>query len=112
MKFEFSREKIALFLGVTCLLRNIVITKMTDKLFEGDEHSKIYALYRPTPPISLIEEILEKVPQKGLALDVGCGTGQNTRILAPYFGKVLGLDISETQIKIANENPLENVEFK
>ena len=99
-------------MGVTCLLRNIVITKMTDKLFEGDEHSKIYALYRPTPPISLIEEILEKVPQKGLALDVGCGTGQNTRILAPYFGKVLGLDISETQIKIANENPLENVEFK
>ena len=85
---------------------------MANKLFEGNEHSKIYALYRPTPPISLIEEILEKVPNKGLALDVGCGTGQNTRILSPYFDKVVGLDVSETQIKIANEDPMENVEFR
>ena len=96
-------------LSVTCY---VTLLSIQNDGQTGDEHSKIYALYRPTPPISLIEEILEKVPQKGYAVDVGCGTGQNTRILAPYFDKVLGLDISETQIKIANENPLENVEFK
>ncbi|PIO22443.1 hypothetical protein AB205_0008120, partial [Aquarana catesbeiana] len=39
----------------------------------------------------------------GFAVDVGCGTGQNTRILAPYFKKVLGIDISEAQAEEAKK---------
>ncbi|XP_073492000.1 uncharacterized protein [Aquarana catesbeiana] len=39
----------------------------------------------------------------GFAVDAGCGTGQNTRILAPYFKKVLGIDISEAQIEEAKK---------
>ncbi|PIO25053.1 hypothetical protein AB205_0120240, partial [Aquarana catesbeiana] len=39
----------------------------------------------------------------GFAVDVGCGTGQNTRTLSPYFKKVLGIDISEAQIEEAKK---------
>ncbi|XP_069497380.1 uncharacterized protein [Ambystoma mexicanum] len=38
-----------------------------------------------------------------LAVDVGCGTGQSTRVLAPHFQKVVGVDISEAQIGEAKE---------
>ncbi|XP_022096086.1 putative methyltransferase DDB_G0268948 isoform X2 [Acanthaster planci] len=48
-----------------------------------------------------------------LAVDVGCGSGQNTRPLAPYFEKVIGVDVSEAQIRAAQslENP-PNVDFR
>ncbi|XP_022095976.1 putative methyltransferase DDB_G0268948 [Acanthaster planci] len=48
-----------------------------------------------------------------LAVDVGCGSGQNTRPLAPYFEKIIGVDVSEAQIRAAQslENP-PNVEFR
>ncbi|GBM62590.1 hypothetical protein AVEN_34028-1, partial [Araneus ventricosus] len=35
------------------------------------------------------------------AVDVGCGNGQSTVILAPYFKRVHGSDVSETQIEQA-----------
>ncbi|XP_056390457.1 putative methyltransferase DDB_G0268948 isoform X2 [Hyla sarda] len=47
-----------------------------------------------------------------LAVDVGCGTGQSTRILAPHFEKVLGTDISEAQIEEAKKaNTFQNITF-
>jgi ubiquinone/menaquinone biosynthesis C-methylase UbiE len=36
-----------------------------------------------------------------MAVDVGCGTGQSTFNLAPYFKRVLGIDYSDSQIKQA-----------
>ncbi|GFU08321.1 methyltransferase DDB_G0268948 [Trichonephila clavipes] len=36
------------------------------------------------------------------AVDVGCGTGQSTLALAPYFQSVLGCDVSKSQILEAN----------
>ena len=33
----------------------------TDKLFEGSEHSKVYASFRPLPPLSLIKQISEYI---------------------------------------------------
>ena len=36
-----------------------------------------------------------------MALDVGCGTGQLTRSLVPYFDEVLGVDVSSAQIDVA-----------
>ncbi|XP_077128402.1 putative methyltransferase DDB_G0268948 isoform X1 [Ranitomeya variabilis] len=41
-----------------------------------------------------------------MALDVGCGTGRYTLPLAPHFKKVLGLDISESQISVAEQMTL------
>ena len=48
-----------------------------------------------------------------LAVDIGCGTGQSTRPLAPYFEKVLGFDISEAQLENARkEETPDNVEYR
>lgn len=34
-------------------------------------------------------------------MDLGCGTGQLTRQLAPHFQEVVGFDISEAQLEEA-----------
>ncbi|KAG8432595.1 hypothetical protein GDO86_017009 [Hymenochirus boettgeri] len=38
-----------------------------------------------------------------LAIDAGCGTGISTRMLAPYFQKVIGIDMSESQLSEARK---------
>lgn len=35
-------------------------------------------------------------------MDVGCGSGQATELLAPYFLTVVGIDISRAQLEIAD----------
>lgn len=37
------------------------------------------------------------------AVDVGCGSGQFTKLICDHFDHVTGVDISENQIKHANE---------
>ncbi|XP_040297189.1 putative methyltransferase DDB_G0268948 [Bufo bufo] len=43
-----------------------------------------------------------------MLVDVGCGTGRYTLPLAPHFKKVLGIDMSESQINVAKQNTLAN----
>jgi hypothetical protein len=68
----------------------IYIDIMTEKeLFEGEEHTKIYRLYRPDYPSVLFDFIKnfyfshaqthDNIP---LALDVACGNGQATVALS------------------------------
>lgn len=90
-------------------------------LFDNDKHSALYAMYRPIPPkeilVKSINYLKDQVkPDKDgvfdLAVDIGCGTGQVTGLLAPYFKKVIGMDLSKTQIQIAkSSNTLDNVEY-
>lgn len=40
---------------------------------------------------------------KGKALDFGCGVGRVTQALAAYFESVVGVDISETMIRLADK---------
>ncbi|CAF3839508.1 unnamed protein product [Rotaria magnacalcarata] len=48
-----------------------------------------------------------------LVIDIGCGTGQSTILLAPHFQRIIGYDISEYQIKKANEtNTHSNINYK
>lgn len=59
------------------------------------------------------EEFIEKVlgraeaagaqPGRGMAIDFGCGVGRLSRALSYRFDKVIGVDISETMIRIAGE---------
>ncbi|XP_078539468.1 putative methyltransferase DDB_G0268948 [Lissotriton helveticus] len=75
-------------------------------LFERKEHSKLYEKYMIREPEAVLRMILSYLEDKkgkpfGMAVDVGCGTGHSTRILAPYFEKVVGVDISESQIQEA-----------
>src|SRR4051812_43318420 len=37
------------------------------------------------------------------ALDFGCGIGRMTRALAAQYGRVIGLDVSDEMIRLANE---------
>ena len=48
-----------------------------------------------------------------MVVDVACGTGLFTRKLAPYFGKVLGVDRSLSQTDVANhsDNDVQNVKY-
>ncbi|XP_040212032.1 putative methyltransferase DDB_G0268948 [Rana temporaria] len=77
---------------------------MATRLFEGKEHASYYQKFRFEPSQEIIDLIFSYVDERlpkpyGFAVDVGCGSGQNTRILSPYFEKVLGTDISEAQLE-------------
>jgi SAM-dependent methyltransferase len=56
-----------------------------------------------------------KVPEDALVLDLGCGSGWATRLLAGYAlkGLVVGVDISDEMIEVARSSSkeFENVEF-
>lgn len=76
-----------------------------------------YAKYRPGPPLSLYKML--EAHQIGLpgqsVLDQGTGTGVFGRQLAKQGCKVVGTDMSETQIQFARElaqkDQLKNIEF-
>ncbi|XP_045914689.1 putative methyltransferase DDB_G0268948 [Micropterus dolomieu] len=90
---------------------------MTVRLFEGKDHATAYLQYRVAPH-ELISKIMSYVKKKSpnqlnLAVDVGCGSGQGTTLLAPYFSNVVGTDISSAQLEMAlvNSNP-PNVSYR
>jgi len=91
---------------------------MAHRHFEGKAHAMLYAKYRPVPPQELIQKIVNFIKEKyagsmDFAIDVGCGSGQSTQFLAPYFTKVLGTDVSKAQIDEALGNNIsKNVTFK
>ncbi|XP_014431151.2 putative methyltransferase DDB_G0268948 [Pelodiscus sinensis] len=67
-----------------------------------------YQKYRFSPPENLQKVIFSYLEEKKLApmrlaVDVGCGSGQSTCILAARFEEVVGTDISEAQIQAAKE---------
>ncbi|XP_074514324.1 putative methyltransferase DDB_G0268948 isoform X1 [Sebastes fasciatus] len=83
---------------------------MTYRLFEGKDHASAYQKYRFTPPDELKNIIIQYLDKKKgqphvLAVDLGCGTGQNSRLMAPHFQEVLGIDISESQLEEARAVP-------
>ena len=86
------------------------------RLFESPQHACLYAQYRPDPPAALISRVLEFVRRTApleRAVDVGCGSGQNTRLLAPHFTSVLATDISPAQIaEAAATNPHDAVRYE
>ncbi|KAJ8012635.1 hypothetical protein DPEC_G00044940 [Dallia pectoralis] len=83
---------------------------MTHRLFEEKHHASIYQKYRFVPPDEVRDIILQYLDRKkgrphALAVDLGCGTGQNSRLFAPYFKEMVGIDISECQLEEAKTVP-------
>lgn len=64
-----------------------------------------YARYRPEYPPVLGHYLASLVTDNSKALDVGCGTGQLTRLLANYFIQVVGVDPSDSQLESAQSHP-------
>ncbi|XP_053296607.1 uncharacterized protein LOC128456450 [Pleuronectes platessa] len=91
---------------------------MAHRLFEGKKHAASYLKYRVSPSEHLIQQVLGFLEKrKGqphvLAVDLGCGTGQTTRLLAPHFKEVVGIDISECQLEEARAVPgFSNIEYR
>ncbi|XP_056146082.1 putative methyltransferase DDB_G0268948 [Lampris incognitus] len=79
---------------------------MAHRLFEGKEHAASYWKYRIAPSDHLIQQVLHFLEkQEGqpfeLAVDVGCGSGQGTVLLANHFASVVGIDVSPAQLEVA-----------
>ena len=83
------------------------------KLFESSKLSLFYASTRPKPPPELINQVVSSCKSTKLAVDVGCGTGQVTSLLSPFFTRVIGVDSSHSQISEASKsNKCDNVEYR
>ncbi|XP_063285502.1 putative methyltransferase DDB_G0268948 [Pelobates fuscus] len=94
------------------------ITQMTDHLFKSKAFSSVYQQYMvpvSSDVMNLIFSYLKEKKSKpyDTAVDVGCGTGRYTMPLAKRFKKVIGVDISESQLEEAKQFcSLENVTFQ
>jgi SAM-dependent methyltransferase len=63
-----------------------------------------YAAYRPTYPAALVDYLARISPETGVALDVGCGSGQLSALLASRFDEVIATDASAKQIEAAERH--------
>ncbi|CAG7821055.1 unnamed protein product, partial [Allacma fusca] len=87
-------------------------------LFQGKDHAQVYAQSRPSTPPELISRVLNFLREQytgdlHLAVDVGCGSGQNTFLFSEHFENVIGTDVSGAQIEVAttSRNDKPNVTF-
>ncbi|XP_044072022.1 putative methyltransferase DDB_G0268948 [Siniperca chuatsi] len=91
---------------------------MAYRLFEGKKHASSYWKYRISPSDHLIQQVLDFLEkQKGrpfeLAVDVGCGSGQGTVLLAKHFASVVGTDVSPAQLEVALQHAKEpNITYR
>jgi SAM-dependent methyltransferase len=75
-----------------------------------DQGGSAYARFRPEYPPALAARLAGMAPDRRLAVDVGCGNGQLTRLLAPCFEHVVGIDPSADQI--ANAFPDARIDYR
>lgn len=60
-----------------------------------------------------IKRVTRYTPESGDAVvEIGCGIGRLTRVIAPEVGRVIALDISEKMLAIARQANLPNVDFR
>ncbi|OCT61267.1 uncharacterized protein LOC100217319 isoform X2 [Xenopus laevis] len=91
---------------------------MSVDVFHNKEFSDAYqaGMIVDSPKIkNLVMSYLEEKKGKPfeLAVDAGCGTGRSTRTLAPYFQKVIGIDVSESQLSVARKcTSNENISYQ
>lgn len=63
-----------------------------------------YAAYRPTYPMALVDYLAGLCEARDVALDVGCGSGQLSVLLAERFGRVIATDASAKQVDSATRH--------
>jgi SAM-dependent methyltransferase len=75
-----------------------------------EEKGSDYSKYRPTYPEELATSLASLCAAKEHVLEVGCGTGQLSGILATHFANVTATDPSLEQIN--NATPFDRVSYK
>lgn len=86
---------------------------MTNKdLFKGT--AEYYALYRPGIPEPVVKHLVTRfsLNKKGTLLDIGCGTGQSTYALAPFFSKAVAIDPDQEMLQQAQQRQPENLKVE
>lgn len=92
------------------------------RLYESREIADAYVKYRPSYSDKIVQRVMNYLKEKqahevngekfDLMVDVGCGSGQSCSIFQPFFKKIIGVDVSEEQLKLAREqNKNENIFF-
>lgn len=74
------------------------------------ERAALYASARPAYPAEFADALAELAPRHELAWDVGCGSGQMSRLLAARFTRVVATDASSEQL--AHALAQANVEYR
>ncbi|GFS26706.1 trans-aconitate 2-methyltransferase [Elysia marginata] len=78
------------------------------KMYVNLEQSMNYAKHRPRYTQELFQTVIDYCrktnPNLDIAVDVGCGPGMSTIGFGPFFRRVIGIDISMTQIACAPTN--------
>lgn len=60
-----------------------------------------------------IKRVIGYAPESSdTVVEIGCGVGRLTRVIAPEVGRVMALDISEKMLAIARQANLPNVDFR
>jgi SAM-dependent methyltransferase len=72
-------------------------------LFGHDGQAKLYKDFRPQYPMELVDDIISRIPttERDVYVDVACGSGQLTHLMAPFFTQAIGLDKSFEQLSQA-----------
>jgi SAM-dependent methyltransferase len=66
-----------------------------------DREAERYDRCRPAYPDALIDDLLGPMPEGLHVLDVGCGTGIASRLMARRGAKILGVDVAPRMAEIA-----------
>lgn len=69
-----------------------------------EEIARHYAAFRPPLHQVIMGEVFPG-QEFETGLDIGCGTGCSTIVLADYCGKVIGIDHSHNMLDMATRNP-------
>ncbi|KAL1822927.1 hypothetical protein ACET3Z_009705 [Daucus carota] len=70
-----------------------------------DKQAEVYLNARPSYPAEWYSMLADQTLCHSLAWDVGTGNGQAAIAVAEHYGKVIGTDVSEAQLKYATPHP-------
>ena len=72
-------------------------------LFGHAGQAAMYREFRPQYSKQMVESVVSRIADsdRGLCVDIACGPGTLTELVAPYFSKTLGIDQSFEQLKSA-----------
>ncbi|HEX4816252.1 MAG TPA: methyltransferase domain-containing protein [Nonomuraea sp.] len=75
-----------------------------ERVKQFDVAAERYERSRPSYPDDVIDDILGPSPRHLSVLDVGCGTGIASRLMAKRGARVLGVDVSAGMAKVAERH--------